>query len=53
MVTNQVSKEGRKQGVRGRTVVPQGPGNGFGPAKLSLARVQLEGTTRIPERRRT
>lgn len=35
VVTNRVSREGRKQGVRGRTVVLQGPGKGLGRAKLS------------------
>ena len=45
MVTDPGSIQERKQGVGGRTVVLQGPGKGFGPAKLSLARVRLEGTT--------
>lgn len=44
-MTDPGSREGRKQGVGGRTVVLQGPGKGFGPAKLSLASVRLEGTT--------
>lgn len=35
VVTNRVSREGRKQGVRGRTVVLQGPGKGLGRANLS------------------
>lgn len=34
---------GRGQRDGGRTVVMQDPGKGFGPAKLSLARVQLVG----------